>query len=148
MAGFRISTRNVKNNAARKAARRGANIRPALLKIGGAMRDSIREEFKLQGWRRPRGGLTRWLPVESFGTRPPPSRVLHRSGNLLRGWTQLTSQKVTGRTVQITNPLIYAKVHRGSDASGRVSSTNKTDIPVTEKMRVFLGMKFGRLTQS
>lgn len=132
-----------------------ADLSPALRESVRAHRQIVRKEFELEVWERPAGGKQRWLKTRAFGSdlapagsSVAPAKTLQHSGRLRRAWLGEGPGAVTriGRRDAVfgVSGIPYAAVHRGG--TGKVLTADASipaKIPVTPKMRVFLGVAKG-----
>lgn len=128
---------------------RVTDMKPAFEQAVGFWRDVIGQEFATESWRPPSGAPRPWKEVEAFGSRPAPVHILSRSGRLEQAWSggfgSITRITDTGAEFGVSGAAVpYAAVHRGgSGAVTTAVASVPARIPVTQKMRTFLGLSFG-----
>lgn len=113
-------------------------------------RKQVRGEFAGSRWLSPGGASIPWKKVGPFGNRPPPRSPLRRTGSLLQAYLgrgagaieQITKKGVRWGVRGSVHP--GAAVHRGGGGKVLVAQANSPErIPVTGRMRIFLGLNFG-----
>ena len=113
-------------------------------------RKQVRSEFAGARWLSPGGASVKWKPVGPFGSRPAPSSPLRRTGRLAQAYQgqgagaieQITEKGVRWGVRGSVHP--GAAVHRGGGGKVLVAQANVPErIPVTGRMRLFLGRSFG-----
>lgn len=125
------------------------DMKPAFAKAVEFWRQIIAGEFAGQFWRPPSGAPKPWKNVEAFGNVPAPVKILSRSGRLEQAWAggfgSITRITATGAEFGVSGAALpYAAVHRGGSGKVTTAMANRaTEIRVTPKMRVFLGMAKG-----
>ena len=126
------------------------DIRPALREWVRMRRGMINLEFLREGWFAPGGGFVPWQKTRDFGTRKAPRKTLSRTAALLRAWTgvglgaleRVTDKAATFGVSGLRFP--YAAVHRGGAGEvGTGIAGVPARIPVTQRMRFYLGLTFG-----
>lgn len=126
------------------------NLRPAFVTAVKAWRALVAQEFAQEAWRPRSGPFRAWKPVEAFGSREAPEKILDRTGALRRAWLgvgagsleRITDEMGEFGVSQLLLP--YAHVHRGEgeDVSA-AASRQPFKIRVTTKMRYYLGLTYG-----
>lgn len=109
------------------------------------------DEFGGRQWLMPGGGTQRWKDVPAFGNVPANPTPLQRTGRLRAAYK---SAAAGGGTISATTeggkvelhvnvPGGYAAVHRGGTGKLLSGDIVPLAIPVTDKMRWFLGLSKG-----
>lgn len=109
------------------------------------------DEFGGRQWLMPGGGTQRWKDVPAFGKVPANPTPLQRSGKLraayrsaAAGGGTITATVDGGKVEMHVNvPGGYAAVHRGGSGKLLGGDIVPLAIPVTDKMRWFLGFEKG-----
>ena len=113
-------------------------------------RKQVRSEFAGARWLSPGGASVKWKPVGPFGSREAPTSPLNRTGRLAAAYQgqgagaieEITEKGVLWGVRGSVHPA--AAVHRGGGGKVLVAQANAPErIPVTGRMRLFLGHKFG-----
>lgn len=115
---------------------RGSDLRTPFRRIVREGRAMVSEEFEKQSYRQPSGGFVAWDKTKPFGNREAPNKTLHRTGALRGAW-----EGGAGGYEEVTRTFAtFGVLGLGRYVDAVREGAN---IPVTRKMRLFLGLEFG-----